>query len=513
MKGSMSSFDKHVRCALHAYLVGDAVSATQGQELLMQQMAPVLAQRISLGDKDGLAQGLEVAVEYNNEMAKLNASLGFKANDHALDLDLIQAILTFGSDLQMKNEKILEFAFWLYKTGQKSIALALRDQEDLDRAQPSEIMGAKINATCPVDKSMDSALEDKQQRLESQGRLLIEPMAKSPTNQPPQRADDIDMEDTDPSQPGQDLSSTKGRSTPHDPASGGLRRSSVKAAAFHGRVTPLGMVYSVQKWSFGYRVILNTCTEEFPIYQGIPGSELSRGSAQDLYANYPAPPSTVKDRRNKHVLELKAIIEIPQKASVGRAPTTKFLVVWNNEEKKFSSSRAEEWVSRSDLTSICGKTDTERARKCLLDDLNFNLSHLNAMQAQGRHPETGRLLDQNDWTNTPWLCHPSGNLKSAGAQTASSEGSRGRRGFGPGKLGMRLEDGYALGPKKGAGWDRTLTTDTQGAPFEERRGQGGFGQKGFGKDTSGAVDFSRGDGGVLYQKLPSPMMTDEDLYY
>ncbi|KAK0302849.1 hypothetical protein LTR82_017741 [Friedmanniomyces endolithicus] len=551
LKGSMESIDRDNRRALQTYLMGDAIVATQGQESLMQQMAPVLAEQISLSGKDELAQVRGAAEEYNNQMAKLNASLGFKASDHALDLDMIQAIITFGSDVQTKHAKIMEFACWLYRTGQKSIALALCDQNDLEKAQPSDALVKKIKATqrkyqYPVDKSMESALvEHMQRRLEMQERLMTESMAKRPINQPPQHADDMEMDDqpqrleshrrllidskaksptyqrsqraddtamkdADPSSFGQDLGSTKGRSTVHDPMPGGLRRSSVKAAAFHDRVTPLGMVYSVQKWSFGYRVILNTCTEEFPVYQSIPGSELGRGSAQDLYANYPAPPSTVKDRRKKHVLELKAIIEIPQKASVGRAPTTKFLVVWNNEEKKFNSSQAEEWVSRSDLTSIYGKTDTERARKCLLDDLEFNLSHMNAMQEQGRHPETGRVLNENDWTNTPWLCHPSGNLKSAGAQTASSD--RGRRGFGPGKLRMKFEDGYALDPKQGAGRDRSLTTGVWGVPFEESRGQRGFSQKRFGRDTRGAADSSREGGGVSYPSISSPMQMDNDIY-
>ncbi|KAK0246862.1 hypothetical protein LTS09_018000, partial [Friedmanniomyces endolithicus] len=545
--GSMESIDRDTRRALQTYLLGDALSATQGQESLMQQMAPVLAQQISLGGKDEVREGAE---EYNNQMAELNASLGFKASDHALDLDMIQAIITFGSDVQTKHAKIMEFACWLYRTGQKSIALALCDQNDLEKAQPSEALVKKIKATqrkyqYPVDKSMESALVehmqrrlemqerlmtesmakrpinqppqhaddmemvDQPQRLESHRRLVIEPKAKSPTYQPSQRADDTEMEDAHSSSSGQDLGSTKGRSTVHDPMPGGLRRSSVKAAAFHGRITPLGMVCSVQKWSFGYRMLMNICTEEFPIYRSIPGSELGRGSAQDLYAKYPAPPSSVKDRRKKHVLELKAIIEIPQKASVGRAPTTKFLVVWNNEEKRFGSSQAEEWVSRSDLTSIYGKTDTERARKCLLDDLEFNHSHLNAMREQGRHPVTGRLLDENDWTHTPWLCDPSGSPKSAGAQTATTEGSRGRKGFGPGKLDMKQKDGYAPGLKQGAGWDRSLTKYAHGAPVGDRRGQSGSGQKGFGKDTRGAADFNRGDVGVSY---PLMMEMDTDLY-
>ncbi|KAK0261243.1 hypothetical protein LTR35_017907 [Friedmanniomyces endolithicus] len=547
LKGSMESIDRDTRRALQTYLLGDALSATQGQESLMQQMAPVLAQQISLGGKDEVR---EAAEEYNNQMAELNASLGFKASDHALDLDMIQAIITFGSDVQTKHAKIMEFACWLYRTGQKSIALALCDQNDLEKAQPSEALVKKIKATqrkyqYPVDKSMESALVehmqrrlemqerlmtesmakrpinqppqhaddmemvDQPQRLESHRRLVIEPKAKSPTYQPSQRADDTEMEDAHSSSSGQDLGSTKGRSTVHDPMPGGLRRSSVKAAAFHGRITPLGMVCSVQKWSFGYRMLMNICTEEFPIYRSIPGSELGRGSAQDLYAKYPAPPSSVKDRRKKHVLELKAIIEIPQKASVGRAPTTKFLVVWNNEEKRFGSSQAEEWVSRSDLTSIYGKTDTERARKCLLDDLEFNHSHLNAMREQGRHPVTGRLLDENDWTHTPWLCDPSGSPKSAGAQTATTEGSRGRKGFGPGKLDMKQKDGYAPGLKQGAGWDRSLTKYAHGAPVGDRRGQSGSGQKGFGKDTRGAADFNRGDVGVSY---PLMMEMDTDLY-
>ncbi|TKA27127.1 hypothetical protein B0A54_17069, partial [Friedmanniomyces endolithicus] len=203
-------------------------------------------------------------------------------SDHALDLDMIQAIITFGSDVQTKHAKIIEFACWLHRTGQKSIALALCDQNDLEKAQPSDALVKKIKATqrkyqYPVDKSMESALVehmqrrlemqerlmpesmakrpinqptqhaddmemvDQPQRLESHRRLVIEPKAKSPTYQPSQRADDTELEDADPSSSGQDLGSTKGRSTVHDPMPGGLRRSSVKAAAFHGRVTPLGM--------------------------------------------------------------------------------------------------------------------------------------------------------------------------------------------------------------------------------------------------------------------------------
>ncbi|KAK0247726.1 hypothetical protein B0A54_17807 [Friedmanniomyces endolithicus] len=547
LAGSMGSMEKGVRSALQKYLTDDALTATQSQESLMQQMAPVIAQQISLGGKGELAEGYGAAVEYNKQMAQLNASLGFKESDHALDLEMIQAIITFGSDVQTRNAKIMEFACWLYNTGQTTLALGLHDQKDLARAHLSDALGTKIQATkmgyqCPVDGFKDSALVEQMQRqLGPPERLMIQPMPKNPThqppqraddsvlekmqrqleshliepapknpaNQPPQQADDVEMEDTDPSLLAQNLNSMKARSTVHDPMPGGLRRSSVKAPAFHGRVTPLGMVCSVQKWSFGYRMILNICTEEFPIYQSVPGSELGRGSAQDLYAKYPAPPSSVKDRRKKHVLELKAIIELPQKASVGRTPTTKFLVVWNNEEKRFNSSPTEEWVSRSDLTSIYGKTDTERARKCLLDDLKFNRSHLDAMKEQGRHPVTGRLLDEDDWTHTPWLCDPSGNPKSADAQTAITEGSRGRKAFGPGRLGVIPKDGHALGPKQGVDWNRSLTTSARGAPNGERRGQSGSGQKGFGKDTRGTADFSRGNGGVSY---PEMMDMDTDLY-
>ena len=58
-------------------------------------------------------------------------------------------------------------------------------------------------------------------------------------------------------------------------------------------------------------------------------------------------------------MELNALVEIPQEASVGMAPTTKSLVVWQSDEKKFDSQQAEEWVRHADPTSIYGRTDNQ----------------------------------------------------------------------------------------------------------------------------------------------------------
>ncbi|KAK1054182.1 hypothetical protein LTR74_016001, partial [Friedmanniomyces endolithicus] len=74
--------------------------------------------------------------------------------------------------------------------------------------------------------------------------------------------------------------------------------------------------------------IVNICTEDNPVYQSVSGAEFGRDSAEDLYSSFPLRAvELLRERRKRHVAELKAIIEVPKRASVTRAPITKFLVV------------------------------------------------------------------------------------------------------------------------------------------------------------------------------------------
>ncbi|KAK0769126.1 hypothetical protein LTR75_018130, partial [Friedmanniomyces endolithicus] len=369
----------------------------------MSQMTPAVreyALALQASDTDRAASSMAILTGLNEKIADINKGLGFKVTDHVIDLGMLPSILAFSADMQTQQTRLLEFAYLMYQTGRKPVAFGIENQRALESMQPSSEMRLSVHATkaqyrAPIDQEWDNAFN----MLAQQAPTQQLPTQQLPTQQLPTERSLLLPPSDGPTAIGTDIKPAS--------AQGGLRVSGVRAPVFRDRVTPLGIIDNVQKLSFGYRAIVNICTEDNPVYQSVSGAEFGRGSAEDLSGSFPLRAvDLLQERRKRHVSELKAIIEVPQRASVTRAPITKFLVVWRNEEPSFTSSPMQEWISRSDLMSIYGKTDTERARQSLLTDLRHNLRFLSLMKEQSKHPETGLMLTPSDWTNTPWLCPP-----------------------------------------------------------------------------------------------------------
>jgi hypothetical protein len=125
-------------------------------------------------------------------------------------------------------------------------------------------------------------------------------------------------------------------------------------------------VVAVQKVGFGTRCIVNVGTIDAPVYKSLPG-ELGRGFGLELATKFPLKmPVNLRNRKPTHIKSLLAIFEV-ESTSTKRAPITKIQVQWNK-LSGFEKAETVEWLSRSDVISICGKQWTERQGQVLLQN-------------------------------------------------------------------------------------------------------------------------------------------------
>lgn len=193
----------------------------------------------------------------------------------------------------------------------------------------------------------------------------------------------------------------------------GLRTQGFRGPVTDGRKTSYGHIMGSKDVGRGSRHILNVGTTNQPVYRSFPGATFGRGTGAKWARQYPLPP--VNDLKNRKATEVDAIcgIAVVETASTARAPITYFPVRWKG-------SQTMEWLTRSELTSICGKIFVKQAFDSLYDDWKANLSFLEDMKKKRLHPDTEQPLTAADIAEMPWLA-PGGTAESiTGAKTSKT---------------------------------------------------------------------------------------------
>ncbi|KAK0903984.1 hypothetical protein LTR91_020842 [Friedmanniomyces endolithicus] len=195
----------------------------------------------------------------NEKIEDINKGLGFKVTDHAIDLGMLPSILAFSADMQTQQTRLPEFAYLMYQTGRKPVAFGIENQRALESMQSSSELQLSVRSTkaqyrAPVDQELDNAFN----MLAQQAPTQQLPTQQLPTQQPPTERSLLIPPSDGPTAIGTDIQPAS--------AQGGLRVSGVRAPVFRDRVMPLGIIDNVQKLCFGYRAIVDICTEDNPVY-------------------------------------------------------------------------------------------------------------------------------------------------------------------------------------------------------------------------------------------------------
>lgn len=186
-------------------------------------------------------------------------------------------------------------------------------------------------------------------------------------------------------------------STQHSSAPG------LKAQGFRGpivddRTTIFGQVVGSRSLARGAsRHILNVGTKRTPVYRCFPGATFGRGTGADWVMRFPLPQARdVRDRKAIDMVAVGAMTMVETESKGRNHPITYFSVEWKGEEQM-------EWLTRSELMSVCGKNYTAAAFKVLHQQWQSQRLFLEDMKQKGLHPDTEKPLTDTDIADMPWL--------------------------------------------------------------------------------------------------------------
>jgi hypothetical protein len=141
---------------------------------------------------------------------------------------------------------------------------------------------------------------------------------------------------------------------------------------------------------------LNVGTSEHPVYECFPGAAFGKGTCTNMVNAYSLPTATnLKSKTGKDLKSVLGVVQVDSK-SVTRNPITYFPVVWQG-------SNDMEWLTRTEMTQICGKIWLDKHCPALISDWRDDLNFLDDLRARYIHPGTNQPLKEADRASMPWL--------------------------------------------------------------------------------------------------------------
>lgn len=183
----------------------------------------------------------------------------------------------------------------------------------------------------------------------------------------------------------------------------GFVKRTVSGPIINNRITELGEVVGSRKVGIvGSCHIVNVGTRETPVHRCFPGGDFGRGVGEQFVKHFELPSAKdLKEKRAIHLDTLDSVVQL-ETLSTKRAPITYVQVTWKKDASKLEASRTE-WLTRSELHSVCGKIWADRKISILIDDWRSNLAYLAETKQKALHPDTGKPLQESDRDEMPWL--------------------------------------------------------------------------------------------------------------
>lgn len=160
--------------------------------------------------------------------------------------------------------------------------------------------------------------------------------------------------------------------------------------------TDKGKVTHVRRMGRGtYRIVVNAGTDNNPVMLGITDSELGAGVGDMLYQAMGANAETLEGKLGRDIAEFEWLAEFPQSVTAVRAPVRLWGVRWNSGERAV--------LTHSDVVRLCRKRFATETLGVYTRAHASNLQALETCKQQGKHPDTGAPLTEQDRQTTPWL--------------------------------------------------------------------------------------------------------------
>lgn len=181
-------------------------------------------------------------------------------------------------------------------------------------------------------------------------------------------------------------------------ASPRLKTQGYRGPVYNGRLTSFGEIIGSRGLGRGgSRHILNVGTSKNPVYRSFPGATFGRGTGADWVSQFPLPQG--RDLQHRKATQVDTVCGIAVVGVEGKnrnRPITYFPIRWKGEQQI-------QWLTRSELCSVCGKKWVADAFDALFDEWQSKLQYLEEMKQRGLHPDTEQPLTDSDIADMPWL--------------------------------------------------------------------------------------------------------------